>query len=397
VGTAFYENLMEDTDLRPCDKSLTNVHGARILADFWRDSQFLLLSRHLADFLDSSLRASPWGLSGYGFDGYAQGSPNDSLTALTRLWIERIESMRLFRATEPSRCLLVRYEDLVIRPEDEMTRISDFLGEASVQNFDRAFSRGPQRDAPQDHKFRFTAGVSSENVGSGLKIPFASSLQSTLLNLANFELQNLGYKTIAEDWGIAFGSSEEMNIASPMVEGDPSPQWLLDDVQPLLVAPRLEFGVNGPDAHATILNPAIDPEELFSVLLVMTRNARPVWSSRVTWKHGEDPSGNAAIRTDVSEDDAKTVNGLFVASLEAMFAAACGYIEYPDAFRRGDFRCYELGDNEQWRRVGETHNVALEVARLMTISIQTLGDGIHIGEGVLNVGEGVAAASTRDH
>lgn len=53
----------------------------------------------------------------------------DRFAGAARYWAVQSQKMIAFRATHPSRCLEIRYEDLTARPEPELRRIFEFLSE----------------------------------------------------------------------------------------------------------------------------------------------------------------------------------------------------------------------------------------------------------------------------
>jgi protein-tyrosine sulfotransferase len=51
------------------------------------------------------------------------------LEGFTHAWSDAVRALLALRARRPDRCILVKYEDLVARSDDEVGRILDFLGE----------------------------------------------------------------------------------------------------------------------------------------------------------------------------------------------------------------------------------------------------------------------------
>jgi hypothetical protein len=64
----------------------------------------------------------------------------DPYVAAAHYWVDANRKILAFRDAVPDRCRLVRYEDLVVRPEDELQALFAFLGEAwepAVLDFNR--------------------------------------------------------------------------------------------------------------------------------------------------------------------------------------------------------------------------------------------------------------------
>ena len=55
---------------RYCDKSLGTAEHVAVLREIFPGARFLCLYRHPMDVIASGIEACPWGLAGFGFDGY---------------------------------------------------------------------------------------------------------------------------------------------------------------------------------------------------------------------------------------------------------------------------------------------------------------------------------------
>jgi hypothetical protein len=186
---------------RFCDKSLGGAVHSSLLAQMWPGAQFVSLHRHPMDLIGSGIEAAPWGLSGYGFDGYAAASPGNSVAALARYWADYTSAIVAAEERLGPACIRLRYEDLVADPEQEAKRLFDFLGEEPVPGItDTIFSGKQQRSGPGDHKIWQTSKIGSDSVGRGWNVP-ARLLQQPLLGEVNALADRLGYLTVGPDWG----------------------------------------------------------------------------------------------------------------------------------------------------------------------------------------------------
>jgi hypothetical protein len=186
---------------RYCDKSLGGAMHSGLLKQMWPGSLFISLYRHPMDVIGSGIEASPWGLSGYGFEGYAAGNPGNSVAALARYWVDYTAEIVGAEDRLGESCLRVRYEDLVAEPEAEARRLFDFLGVSAVPGItETIFSRRRQRTGPGDHKIWKTTRIGGDSVGRGWDVP-AGLIPPPLLDDVNRLAARIGYLPVGPDWG----------------------------------------------------------------------------------------------------------------------------------------------------------------------------------------------------
>jgi hypothetical protein len=95
------------------DKTPPNIDHVDLLAEVFEGARFVELVRDGRD-VSLSMVGMPWG-------------DNNSWTTALR-WADCIREGERQRAKRPDEVLLVRYEDLVTRPQEELQRVSEFLG-----------------------------------------------------------------------------------------------------------------------------------------------------------------------------------------------------------------------------------------------------------------------------
>ena len=194
-------HLRERGKRKWCDKSLSNAMNLDLLARAWALSHFILLHRHVMDFIASALEASPWGLADYGFAPFAAQYPGNDVAALARYWLERTSRMLNFESRSGHRTLRIRYEDLVHAPPETMARVWTLLGvEAPDSDPDNALSSPHDAYGNADHLIWYTDKVVETSVGAGARIP-ADRLAGPLRREVNEALDELGYDSIDERWG----------------------------------------------------------------------------------------------------------------------------------------------------------------------------------------------------
>ena len=70
---------------------------------------------------------------------------------------------------KPKNCILIRFEDFVLRQEETLARLEDFLGIPLARIVVRPDAVGRWRKAPGPHSFEFLADAMRENgYGEGL-------------------------------------------------------------------------------------------------------------------------------------------------------------------------------------------------------------------------------------
>ena len=194
--------LAESGKRRWCDKSLSNVVHLASLAAAWPESRFVLLHRHAMDVVMSGLDALPWGLLDYGFAPFASTSGGDAVSAVLAYWVDRETRMLAFAERFSDRCLDVRYEDLVARPDEVIGAVWDFVGVEPAGDVARmAFTSGHDAVGPSDYKIWYTSGVTRDSVGSGARVP-SDRVHGLAREKVNGLLGRLGYTDLVDPgWG----------------------------------------------------------------------------------------------------------------------------------------------------------------------------------------------------
>ena len=186
---------------RFCDKSLGSAQFAELLLRVYPEAKFICLYRHPMDMIRSGIEACPWGLTGYGFDQYAGGSPGNAVMALARYWLDNATPIAAFEEKHPDRCHRVRYEDVVTDPERAARDLYAFIGVAEVPGIAQTcFSAERERFGPADYKIWATSAITADSVGKGESIP-AGLIPPPVTEAINELAAKLGYRPIDEEWG----------------------------------------------------------------------------------------------------------------------------------------------------------------------------------------------------
>jgi hypothetical protein len=187
---------------RWCDKSLETTGVGEAFLSLYGKAKFICLYRHAMDMMNSALEASPWGLTGYGFDSYARQSSTNSVAAMAAYWHEHTVRTIEFENKHQDRCLRVHYEELVTNPGLVADRVFDFLGVSRVPDIAKLALAGrgrPEKGGYGDYKIISSGEITDGSVGRGIRIP-PENLSRGLLAAMNRALTSLGYTPVDRRW-----------------------------------------------------------------------------------------------------------------------------------------------------------------------------------------------------
>lgn len=185
-----------------CDKSLDSVHHLELVRTLFPEARMVMVFRHAMDTVASGIEASPWGFQAYGYTGYVQASPGNVVAALASYWLDHVSRALRWQQENPEMCHRVRYEDLVLAPEETVAGIQRFLGvQENLSVLVAAFNREPPR-GPGDYKVEHTTGIHATSLGHGKRVP-VTMLPPPLLSAMNEQLTVLGYQELDRSWNTA--------------------------------------------------------------------------------------------------------------------------------------------------------------------------------------------------
>lgn len=183
-----------------CEKSVTSVDHAELLAQMFPAARFVCLYRNCMDMVHSGLEVSRHGFAGYGFAEFVARQLDNSVAGMAEYWCDKVGKISRFEREHPKRCLRLRYEDLVYRSAEVVPRLLEFIGvDADPGLMDRVFTMSHQ-DGPGDANILFSRRIETRSVGKGSLVP-VRLLPPPLLARINELLESLDYPTIGPDWG----------------------------------------------------------------------------------------------------------------------------------------------------------------------------------------------------
>ncbi len=163
------------------DKTPLNTYDLEtleLILKVFPDAQFIHLVRHGCDVIASTMR--------YGFF--------TELDVAARRWVRMVDNAHSFTSAHQDRSLLVRYEDLVSKPEATIRGLCDFLGvalePAMLTSEDSAASLG---DVPvlREH-LEVSEPINVSNVGKG-RLDFSAAEREQLQEIIGARLAMFGY------------------------------------------------------------------------------------------------------------------------------------------------------------------------------------------------------------
>jgi len=118
------------------------------------------------------------------------------LEAFAHAWVDMHARLRRFVSDHPDDCLLLKYEDLVHNPAEELQRVLDFLGEpADVPAILSQALHGTEVIGLGDWKTYERRAIHTESVGRWRHL--SPSTVHRLVNILAAEMQLAGYLPIA--------------------------------------------------------------------------------------------------------------------------------------------------------------------------------------------------------
>lgn len=179
-----------------CDKSLDSVDYLPVIEALFPGSRYIVLYRKVMDVISSAIEASPWGFDAYGFGPYIIGTPGNHVAGLASYWSAYVSKALECEQTYPQRTCRLRYEDLVMNPRAELSRLFAFMGVSSEgYSLSRAFNRPAVFGLPGDYKALYMDRLSDESVGRGRLVP-VGMIPPALLEATNRQLALLGYEAL---------------------------------------------------------------------------------------------------------------------------------------------------------------------------------------------------------
>ena len=184
---------------RWAEKSPSNADHGDLLLDVFPDAEFICLYRHPMDVIVSGIETCKWGFSGYGFEPYVRGSPDNFVRALGGYWIDRTRLIHEFESNHPDQCCRVYYECLVTATEATLKGLCSFVELAWEERMLDVSGALAEELGPGDHKAPYAEEVYSSRVGVGCKVPTQLMSPPMLAAMSGLAVA-IGYPPITDEW-----------------------------------------------------------------------------------------------------------------------------------------------------------------------------------------------------
>jgi Sulfotransferase family/SCP-2 sterol transfer family len=184
---------------RWADKSLSSSDHADLLHRVYPDAQFICLFRNCPDTIASLLESTTYGFGAYSLEKYVVQYPANLVMAAAALWIDKVTSILEFEERHPEQCFRVRYEDVVLNPEETLAPLFSFLGIAWDERVlqPERFAARSKRSVRGDHKIWYTPGIVTTSVGRGATVP-TENIPPPMRTSINGLHERLGYEQLLE-------------------------------------------------------------------------------------------------------------------------------------------------------------------------------------------------------
>jgi hypothetical protein len=112
---------------RWCEIATLDPRAASSFLMLFPGTRVIILHRACEDFVYSVLNSSPWGVSGGAFAQSVSAYPNNPVAAISTWWADRSRTLLAFADEHSDSCVCLRFEDLVLKEENTVSLLSEFL------------------------------------------------------------------------------------------------------------------------------------------------------------------------------------------------------------------------------------------------------------------------------
>lgn len=155
-----------------CEKTPMNLEYLDLLHEHFPDAKYICLYRHCMDVVHSSLN-----LSKYRFlpehMPYVHRNPGNIIAAMTENWLEKTEKLLKFEAANPDRCFRVKYESIVMAPEETLEALFGFLGVDWEKDLIERVFKIDHDKGEGDGRAALSSKIRQDSVGKGVEVPKA--------------------------------------------------------------------------------------------------------------------------------------------------------------------------------------------------------------------------------
>ena len=181
-----------------CEKTPGNVLHLDLLARVFPDAQYLCLHRNCMDVVHSCVELYRLGYDAWAAP-YVQRHPKNFVAAMVESWNDNTARLIDFERRHPAQCVSIKYEDIVLQPNETMSVVFAVLGLAPAVDLRRSVFSVPHEDGSGDPKSAFMKKFDRGSIGKGSRLP-SERIPAPLWARMNELLAELDYPTVGPDW-----------------------------------------------------------------------------------------------------------------------------------------------------------------------------------------------------
>lgn len=179
-----------------CEKTPMNLEYLSILDSHFPDAKYICLYRNCMDVVHSSIN-----LSKYRFlpehVPYVHRNPESIIAAMLENWLEKTGRLLDFESTHQERCFRVKYESIVMQPEQTLAPLFRFMGlEWEKDLMERVFEVSHDK-GEGDGRAALSSRIRQDSVGKGIEVPRAGIPKKFITEIDSL-LCKLGYPCLAD-------------------------------------------------------------------------------------------------------------------------------------------------------------------------------------------------------
>lgn len=178
-----------------CDKTPANLEYLGEIEATFPDARYICLHRACLDVVHSTLESRKQRKTQDAYTPFEGTHPELVISFMLEKWVQAAEKMLEFGASNPDRCLRLRYEDLIADPPKVLEPLFRFIGVAWDPSLLEKVFTAPHDIGTGDEKILTTDRIEKGNAGKGRAIDPAllAKLPRVLLERRKKAEQALGY------------------------------------------------------------------------------------------------------------------------------------------------------------------------------------------------------------
>lgn len=195
-----------------CEKTPMNLEFLSILDEHFPNARYICLYRHCMDVVNSSINLSKFRILPEHMPYYHR-NPGNIIAAMVENWLDKTETLFGVENSYPNRCFHIKYESIVLHPEETLKSLFEFLDVGWEPDLiDKVFKI--RHDTGEgDGKAAMSNSIKNSSVGNGIEVPRSGIPDKFLIRLDEL-LKRLNYASLNEFYEKKSAFTEADAIAS---------------------------------------------------------------------------------------------------------------------------------------------------------------------------------------